>query len=84
MWKKVNLADSKNLAAVAGQCCQILVEKKKKEKSFPFNKLASLNLNFRKKIAKKGKKSRKANYGNHPITSPKQKNGHLNTYPPKI
>ncbi len=41
---------------------------KKSEKVFPFNNLALLNLDFRrKKNAKKGKKSRKTNYGNHPI-----------------
>jgi hypothetical protein len=34
MWKKVNLADPQNLAVVAGQRRQILVEKEKKEKSF--------------------------------------------------
>ncbi len=57
MWKKVNLAGQKNLAAVAGQRRQILVEKfKKGKKVFPFNNLALLNLDFGKKIAKKGKK----------------------------
>jgi hypothetical protein len=34
MWKKVNLADPQNLAAVAGQHRQILAEKVKKRKKF--------------------------------------------------
>jgi hypothetical protein len=43
---------------------------KKKEKFFPFNNLALLNQDFAgKKIAKKGKKSQKMNYGNHPVPS---------------
>jgi hypothetical protein len=41
---------------------------KKRKQVFPFNNLASLNLDFaEKKIAKKGKKRHKRNYGNHPV-----------------
>jgi hypothetical protein len=41
--------------------------KKKDKNVLPFNNLASLNQDFGEKIAKKGKKSLKTNYGNHPM-----------------
>jgi hypothetical protein len=40
---------------------------KKKKKVFLFNNLALLNLDFKKNIAKQGKKSRKTNYSNNPM-----------------
>jgi hypothetical protein len=41
---------------------------KKRKKVFPFNNLALLNLDFaKKKLAKKGKKRQKTNYGSHPV-----------------
>jgi hypothetical protein len=43
---------------------------KKRNKVFPFNNLVSLNLDFRKKLLKKVKKSQKTNYGNHPVPPP--------------
>ncbi len=43
---------------------------KKMKNVFPFNNLALLNLDFAKnKIAKKGKKGKKTNYGSHPLIS---------------
>ncbi len=41
--------------------------KRKKKKRFPFNNLASLNLDIAKKIAKNVKKRQKTNYGSHSL-----------------
>jgi hypothetical protein len=41
---------------------------KKRKKVFPFNNLAPLYMDFaKKKIAKKGNKRQKTNYGSHPL-----------------
>jgi hypothetical protein len=56
MWRKVNLADPTNVAAVAGQRRQILVEKEKRKKCFSVQQSGIAKSGLWKKIAKKGKK----------------------------
>jgi hypothetical protein len=61
MWKKVNLADPQNLAAVASQGCQILAEKLKKGKknSIQQSGVTKSGLCEEKKMLKMVKKGKK-------------------------
>jgi hypothetical protein len=68
MWKKVNLADPKNLAAVAGQRHQILAEKGKRKKNVHSTiwRCQTENLGW-PSFAKKGKKQLKIKLQQAPI-----------------